>query len=56
MYVISLAMMTPFLSMGGTSYHMTSTEVEEVDMIVTFDGGLSGATNNPYHYKSNFKN
>ena len=41
--------------MGGTSYHMTSMEVEEAVMAVTLDGGLAGATNNAYHYKSNFK-
>ena len=41
--------------MGGTSYHMTSMEVEEAVMAVTLDGGLAGATNNAYHYKSNLK-
>ena len=39
--------------MGGTSYHMTSMEVEEAVLAVTLDGGLAGATNNAYHYKSN---
>ena len=34
---------------------MTSMKVEEAVMAVTLDGGLAGATNNPRHYKSNFK-
>ena len=41
--------------MGGTSYHKTSMEVEEAVMAVALDGGLAGATNNLWHYKSTLK-
>ena len=41
----SYTVIIPFWSMAGTSSHMMSVEVVEVDMAETLVGGLAGADN-----------
>ena len=51
----SYIVIIPFWSIAGTSFHMTSTEVGDVDMAETLVGGLAGAVekenNNEYRNK-----
>ena len=42
-------MMTPFWSMGETSFHITAIEVEVVAFSVTLAGGLVGARKIKYN-------